>query len=149
MWILKKQGLLLELRMAETIFHKIVRKEIPAYIIYEDDEFLAFLDIFPTHYGQTLVIPKQPITSKFSAVDPKLMADLINTAQKVAKLIEDKLENVERCQVVIEGFEVDYAHIKLFPAQMPEPTTQAVTKHNQRLQISEQELADLQHKLTH
>lgn len=46
--------------MAETIFAKILRGEIPCHRVYEDDHVLAFLDIFPLSRGHTLVIPKEP-----------------------------------------------------------------------------------------
>ncbi len=45
--------------MAETIFSKILRGEIPCHKVYEDDHVLAFLDIGPLSYGHTLVIPKE------------------------------------------------------------------------------------------
>jgi histidine triad (HIT) family protein len=46
--------------MAETIFGKIIRGEIPCHKVYEDDQVLAFLDIAPLSFGHTLVIPKEP-----------------------------------------------------------------------------------------
>jgi histidine triad (HIT) family protein len=46
--------------MAETIFSKILRKEIPCHRVYEDEHVLAFLDINPVAHGHTLVIPKEP-----------------------------------------------------------------------------------------
>ena len=46
--------------MADTIFGKIIRGEIPCHRIYEDDKVLAFLDVFPLSRGHTLVIPKEP-----------------------------------------------------------------------------------------
>lgn len=46
--------------MAETIFTKILRGELPCHKVYEDDQVLAFLDIFPLSRGHTLVIPKEP-----------------------------------------------------------------------------------------
>ncbi len=46
--------------MAETIFSRIVRGEIPCHRVYEDDRVLAFLDIGPLSRGHTLVIPKEP-----------------------------------------------------------------------------------------
>jgi len=45
--------------MAETIFSKIIRREIPAHIVHEDDRVLAFLDVGPLSRGHTLVIPKE------------------------------------------------------------------------------------------
>jgi histidine triad (HIT) family protein len=46
--------------MAETVFSKILRGEIPCHKVHEDDQVLAFLDIFPLSHGHTLVIPKEP-----------------------------------------------------------------------------------------
>jgi histidine triad (HIT) family protein len=46
--------------VADTIFGKILRGEIPCHRIYEDDKVLAFLDVFPLSNGHTLVIPKEP-----------------------------------------------------------------------------------------
>jgi|SRR5215468_4347067 len=46
--------------MADTIFGKILRGEIPCHKVYEDDRVLSFLDIFPLSLGHTLVIPKEP-----------------------------------------------------------------------------------------
>lgn len=49
--------------MAETIFSKILRGEIPCYKVYEDDQVLAFLDIFPLSPGHTLIIPKEEVAT--------------------------------------------------------------------------------------
>jgi histidine triad (HIT) family protein len=49
--------------MAETIFTKILRGEIPCHKVYEDDKVLAFLDVFPLSPGHTLVIPKEPVAT--------------------------------------------------------------------------------------
>lgn len=46
--------------MADTIFGKIIRGELPCHKVYEDDKVLAFLDIAPLSRGHTLVIPKEP-----------------------------------------------------------------------------------------
>ena len=73
--------------MSETIFSKIIRREIPADIVYEDDRALAFRDInaqAPTHI---LVIPKKPIprVSDASWEDQDLLGHLLLTVQKVAQ----------------------------------------------------------------
>lgn len=46
--------------MADSIFGKIIRGEIPCHRLYEDDKVLAFLDVSPLSFGHTLVIPKEP-----------------------------------------------------------------------------------------
>lgn len=100
---------------SDTVFHKIVTGDIPAHIIYEDENFLAFLDIAPQFHGQTLVIPKKHTTSKFSEADTNLVKQVMEVGQKVAKILENKLDNISRCIAVIEGFDVDYLHLKLYP----------------------------------
>ena len=101
--------------MEDCIFCKIAKGEIPSYKIYEDDNYLAILDIFPSHYGQTLIIPKKHVTSKFSEADSSTLTGLIEVGQKVAQTLETKLPDIARCLVVIEGLEVDHLHLKLFP----------------------------------
>lgn len=117
---------------ADTIFAQIARKEAPAFVIYEDDTTMAFLDIFPQFYGQTIVIPKQPTTSKYSEADTKILEDVVAAGQKVAKLLEGKLDGVLRCLVVIEGFDVDYLHIKLYPAGLQHKGQQVVLTEPER-----------------
>lgn len=72
--------------MTETIFAKIIRREIPADIVYEDDRCLAFRDVNPQAPVHILVIPKQPIARLMDAVDDdeSLLGHLLLTANKVA-----------------------------------------------------------------
>lgn len=71
----------------DTIFGKIIRKEIPAKIVYEDDEALAFHDVAPVAPTHVLVIPKKPIVShsKANDNDAKLLGHLMNVTRKVAQ----------------------------------------------------------------
>jgi len=71
----------------ETIFSKIIRKEIPANIVYEDDLALAFTDVNPQAPVHILVIPKKPITSLATAgaEDQTLLGHLLLTSKKVAE----------------------------------------------------------------
>ena len=70
----------------ETIFSKIIRREIPADIVYEDDLAIAFVDVHPQAPVHILVIPKQPIKSLADTTpqDKDLMGHLLLTAQQVA-----------------------------------------------------------------
>jgi histidine triad (HIT) family protein len=72
--------------MTETIFSKIIRKEIPADIVYEDDLTLAFRDVNPQAPVHILVIPKQPIESIATATpeDAALLGQLLLTIKRVA-----------------------------------------------------------------
>ncbi len=73
--------------MSETIFSKIIRREIPADIVYEDDLALAFRDITPQAPVHILVIPKKPIPqlSAAESEDHALMGHLLLTAKRVAE----------------------------------------------------------------
>jgi histidine triad (HIT) family protein len=75
--------------MSETIFSKIIRKEVPADIIYEDDLTIAFRDINPQAPVHILVIPKKPIPqlSDAESEDHALMGHLLLTAKRVAKAV--------------------------------------------------------------
>lgn len=72
--------------MTDTIFGKIIRKEIPAQIVYEDDDVLAFKDIQPQAPVHILVIPKKPIPqlSMSTEADQSLLGKMLLTARKVA-----------------------------------------------------------------
>lgn len=72
--------------MSETIFSKIIKREIPATIIYEDDLSLAFRDVNPQAPVHFLVIPKKPIAklSDANADDQSLLGHLLLVASKVA-----------------------------------------------------------------
>ncbi len=79
--------------MSETIFSKIIRKEIPADIVYEDDLALAFRDVHPQAPVHILIIPKKVIVSIASATaeDATLLGHLLLIVKKVA--IQEGLEN--------------------------------------------------------
>lgn len=96
-----------------SIFTKIVQREIPSYIVHEDEHYMAFLDIFPIAPGHTLVIPKQEIDYIFD-LDPEVLAGLMKFAQKVAKGI-DKWTTAKRVGVAVIGLEVPHAHVHLIP----------------------------------
>ncbi len=71
----------------QNIFAKILRGEIPAHKVYEDDIALAMMDIMPRAEGHTLVIPKQPARGLID-VDPENLARLIKRVQHVAKAVK-------------------------------------------------------------
>ncbi len=101
--------------MEETVFHKIVKGEIPAHVVWENDTHMAFLSIFPNTEGVTVVIPKTYQPSYFAEVEDKELSALVLAAKEVAKLIEKNLEDVGRVALVFEGMGVNYLHAKLFP----------------------------------
>ena len=74
--------------MEKTIFMKIIDREIPADIVYEDEETLAFLDISPNMPGHTLVIPKKAAMNIFD-VDDETLCAVMRTVRKVAPAVRD------------------------------------------------------------
>ncbi len=96
-----------------TIFSKIIAGEIPSYKIAEDENFYAFLDIFPLCEGHTLIVPKNE-TDKFFDLDEKYLAKILVFAKPIAKAIE-KAFDCNRCGISVVGLEVPHAHLHLVP----------------------------------
>ena len=96
-----------------SIFSKIVKGEINAYKVAEDENFLAFLDISPLAEGHTLVVPKKEISYIFD-LDDKSYADMFLFAKKVARAIKEVIP-CTKVGVAIIGLEVAHAHIHLVP----------------------------------
>ena len=96
-----------------SIFSKIISGEIPSFKIYEDDNFLAFLDINPNALGHTLCIPKKEIDHIFD-LDDKTLSELIIFSKKVANAIK-KAVVCERVGMSVIGLEVPHVHVHLIP----------------------------------
>lgn len=96
-----------------TIFSKIVAGEIPCHRIAEDEQFLAFLDIFPLVPGHTLVIPKVEVDYIFDLPDD-LLTGLHLFARDVARKVGAAMP-CERVGMTVIGLEVPHAHIHLIP----------------------------------
>lgn len=96
-----------------TIFSKIIAGEIPAYKIAEDDQFFAFLDIFPLVEGHVLVVPKLEI-DKFFDVPDDYLGRMLLFAKPIAKALE-KAFHCNRCGMAVVGLEVPHAHMHLVP----------------------------------
>jgi diadenosine tetraphosphate (Ap4A) HIT family hydrolase len=101
--------------MEDCIFCKIVKGEMPCHKIWEDENHLAFLSIFPNTEGFSVVVTKQHYPSYVFDLDDKVLKDLVLAAKKVAKLLDAKLDDVGRTGLIFEGFGVDHLHAKLFP----------------------------------
>lgn len=100
-------------RGMEDIFEKIIAREIPAHFVHEDDLCIVIMDRFPVVVGQVLVIPKKHVTYLFE-IDDTTYQHLFSITKKIAHALDVTYETLRTC-VVVEGFEVDHAHIKLYP----------------------------------
>ena len=97
------------------IFCKIISGEAPSYTIWEDNQHLAFLSIFPNTEGVTVVVPKKHYESYAFNLPDDILSELILATKKVAKILDSKLEDVGRTAMVFEGYGVNHVHSKLFP----------------------------------
>ncbi len=97
-----------------SIFTKIINREIPAYIVAEDDKHIAFLDISPNAPGHTLVVPKQEIDYLFDMPEEDYLS-LMQFARKVAKALEQVFTGAKRIGMAVVGLEVPHVHVHLIP----------------------------------
>ena len=99
--------------MIDTIFTKIIAREIPAEIVYEDKHVIAFLDINPVQKGHTLVVTKESFRW-FTDVPTNLLLPLFGASQRVARALKEAT-NADLIQLSIVGDEVPHVHIHLIP----------------------------------
>ncbi|WP_439861344.1 HIT family protein [Pseudomonas sp. MBLB4136] len=76
----------------QNIFAQIIRGEAPCYKLYEDDDVLAFLDLFPQALGHTLVIPKRAAARNILEIDAQALAKVMATTQLLARALVDELQ---------------------------------------------------------
>ena len=96
-----------------SIFTKIIKREIPAFIIHDDDLFIAFLDINPIQKGHTLIVPKTEIDYFFD-IEDDLLSKMLLFTKKIAKAIKKTIE-CKKISMSVIGLEVPHAHIHLIP----------------------------------
>ena len=101
--------------MDDCIFCKIINGTAPSHTIWEDEEHIAFLSIFPNTPGFTVVASKKHLPSYFADNEDLVLSKFIIAVKKVAKLIDAGFDDVGRTGLIAEGFGVDHLHLKLFP----------------------------------
>lgn len=105
----------------QNIFARILRGELPAIKVYEDEQVLAFMDIMPQADGHTLVIPKSPAVTLLD-LDPQVAAYTIQVVQKVAKAMEKALglDGIILMQLsgAAAGQTVPHVHFHLIPTSV-------------------------------
>ena len=124
-----------------SIFTKIVRREIPAHIVAEDENYLAFLDILPLAWGHTLVIPKKEIDYIFD-LDDETLSGLHIFSKTVALAIKNAVR-CKRVGVAVLGMEVPHAHIHLVPMN----SMSDMNFSNPKLKLTSEELAGIAAKI--
>lgn len=97
------------------IFCDIAAGKAPCHKIWEDEEHLAFLSIFPNTKGFTVVIPKEHHSSYIFEQTDAAVTGLMLATKKVAQLLDKSFNDVARTGMFFEGYGVDHLHSKLFP----------------------------------
>lgn len=123
--------------MSASIFTKIIKREIPAQFVYEDDHCIVILDRFPAVKGQSLVIPKKEVAYAFD-LDEDTYLHIFKIAKRIAKA-SDKALAAERTCLVVEGFEVPHVHIKLYPVTNARRPLGAIMA--EQTEVSDEELS--------
>ncbi len=120
--------------MSQCLFCKIIEGSIPSHTIYEDKNYLAFLDISPLSEGHTLVIPKehQEYIENYS---PEINSGLFTVAHKIINKIKKSSINFEGCNILINngtaaGQEVPHAHLHIIPRYIGDDIIKTFKKNN-------------------
>jgi histidine triad (HIT) family protein len=124
-----------------SIFSKIISGEIPSYKVAEDEQFIAFLDIFPIVKGHVLVVPKKEI-DKFFDMPDELLSRMLVFARPIAKAIESCFD-CKRCGISAIGLEVPHAHLHLVPINSADDLNFTRPK----LKVDPTEMQELQKKI--
>ncbi|MBI5728413.1 MAG: HIT family protein [Candidatus Magasanikbacteria bacterium] len=102
----------------ETVFHKIIRTEIPCHKVYEDEHTLAFLDINPQAKGHTLVVPKKFVETILD-LEPQDLSHIFIAVQRVTKRIQTVLRpdgfTIGWNHGRAGGQAIPYLHVHIFP----------------------------------
>jgi len=96
-----------------SIFSKIIRREIPAHIILEDESYISFLDVMPLVHGHVLVVPKKEVDYIFDLNEEELLG-LMKFSRRVAKALR-KAVPCRRIGMSVIGLEVPHTHVHLVP----------------------------------
>ena len=121
-----------------TIFSKIIAGEIPCYKIKEDENFIAFLDVFPLVKGHVLVVPKVEVDKLFD-LENILLEAIMSFAKPIAKAIEKSIE-CKRCGICVIGLEVPHAHMHLVPIS----TADDINFSKEKIKVSQEEMIAIQ-----
>lgn len=124
-----------------SLFSIIIAGEIPCYKIAENDNFIAFLDIFPLKNGHTLVVPKKEVDQLFD-LDNETYLGLHLFAKDIAIAIK-KAFPCNRVGVAVIGLEIPHAHIHLIPIN----SENDMNFKNEKLKLSNEEFSQIAYQI--
>ena len=132
----------------DCIFCKIISKEIPAKILYEDEDTITFLDAFPVAKGHTLVIPKQHYV-KIQDLPSEINEKLFNTVHKMIP----KVDSLQGSTLVAihngkdSGQEVPHVHVHLIPRSNSDSAGPVHSMFTDKIELSDSEIDSLCNQL--
>jgi len=132
----------------DCIFCKIISKEIPAKILYEDDDTISFLDAFPVAKGHTLVIPKQHY-AKIQDLPSEINEKLFNTVHKLIP----KVDSLQGSTLVAihngkdSGQEIPHVHVHLIPRSKNDSAGPVHSMFKDKIELSDSETDSLYDQL--
>lgn len=100
--------------MEDSIFTKIIKGEIPCHKVHEDDKTFAMVDINPIQPGMVLVVSKKQVDHLWD-LPAENFAALMETVRQVGRKLRQAFPDKQRVAMIVEGFEVPHAHVKVFP----------------------------------
>lgn len=126
--------------MEDCIFCKIVKGEIPSVRVWENEEFLAILDIAQAVKGMTVLLSKEHHSSDVFTMPDDVFQRFLLAGKETAMVLKKGL-GAKRVFMVIEGLDVDHAHLKLYPLEKVEPLGVILDKAHS---LPKKELSELQ-----
>ena len=125
----------------DCIFCKIITKDIPSKILYEDDDTISFLDAFPVAKGHTLVIPKEH-HAKIQDLPSDVNQKLFGTVHKMTK----KVDSLEGSTLIAihngkeSGQEVPHVHVHLIPRSKDDSAGPVHSMFKDKIELTESEI---------
>jgi histidine triad (HIT) family protein len=124
-----------------SIFSKIIAGEIPCYKIKEDENFIAFLDVFPLVKGHVLVVPKIEVDKLFDLPENYLQ-EILLFAKPIAAAIEKSFD-CKRCGISVIGLELPHAHVHLVPMNSADDLNFT----REKLKVDAEEMKEIQNEI--
>ena len=124
-----------------SLFSSIIARELPAYIVAEDEHHIAFLDINPNALGHTLCVPKKEVDKLFD-LSASEYQDLMMFSRSVAAALK-QVVSCKRIGLAVIGLEVPHVHVHLIPLNTMEDAT-----FKKKVALSKEEMQNLTHQIS-
>jgi histidine triad (HIT) family protein len=124
-----------------SLFSRIIARELPAYIVAEDEQHIAFLDINPNALGHTLCVPKKEVDKLFD-LSATAYQDLMMFSSSVAAALK-QVVSCKRIGLTVIGLEVPHVHVHLIPLNAMEDAT-----FKKKVTLSKEEMQNLTQQIS-